>query len=584
MTFRKEEGDSMLKEIDVILNSTHDATIAVDVNGNITLFNKAAEKILGFNEKDVLGKHIEEILPSTRLPYILETGESELNRRQTIADISIITSRMPVKDEQGNTIGAVAVFRDISEIIDLNDEIYKLKEMQSLLEGIFHSTQDAISVCDENGIGVLINPAYTQLIGLSEKDIIGKPAITDIVQGESVHMKVLRTKKPVKDVRLKVGPRNKEVVAGAAPIIVDGVLKGSVGVLHDLTEIKRLNSELMQAKQIIRNLEAKYTFDDIIGNDELMIAAMQKAKQAALTPATVLLRGESGTGKELFAHAIHNLSYRKYNQFVRVNCAAISENLLESELFGYEEGAFTGALKGGKIGLFEQAHGGTIFLDEIGEIPLSTQVKLLRVLQEKEIVRVGGTNHINIDVRVIAATNAPLERAIEEGRFREDLYYRLNVLPIHIPPLRKRKKDFHHLILHLIKKFNQEYGRSVEEIDIEALNKLKTYDWPGNVRELQNIIGRSMINMKYSETIIKEEHLPKLFYNDQLQFNKDSRISSRIKYDSSEGLKEIMDRLEKEVIINALKKNNGNRTVTARELQVSVRNLYYKIEKYAIEI
>ncbi len=574
----------MLKEIDVILNSTHDATIAVDMNGNITLFNKAAEKILGFNEKDVLGKHIEEILPSTRLPYILETGESELNRRQIVSDISIITSRMPVKDEQGNTIGAVAVFRDISEIMDLNDEIYKLKEMQSLLEGIFHSTQDAISVCDENGIGVLINPAYTQLIGLSEKDIIGKPATTDIVKGESVHMKVLRTKKPVKDVRLRVGPRNKEVVAGAAPIIVDGMLKGSVGVLHDLTEIKRLNSELMQAKQIIRNLEAKYTFDDIIGNDELMIAAMQKAKQAALTPATVLLRGESGTGKELFAHAIHNLSYRKYNQFVRVNCAAISENLLESELFGYEEGAFTGALKGGKIGLFEQAHGGTIFLDEIGEIPLSTQVKLLRVLQEKEIVRVGGANHINIDVRVITATNAPLERAIEEGRFREDLYYRLNVLPIHIPPLRKRKNDFYHLILHLIKKFNQEYGRSVEEIDIEALNKLKTYDWPGNVRELQNIIGRSMINMKYSETIIKEEHLPKLFYNDHLQFNKDSRIGSRIKYENNEGLKEIMDRLEKEVIINALKRNNGNRTVTARELQVSVRNLYYKIEKYAIEI
>ncbi|HDR5039368.1 TPA: PAS domain S-box protein, partial [Bacillus anthracis] len=181
----------MLKEIDVILNSTHDATIAVDMNGNITLFNKAAEKILGFNEKDVLGKHIEEILPSTRLPYILETGESELNRRQIVSDISIITSRMPVKDEQGNTIGAVAVFRDISEIMDLNDEIYKLKEMQSLLEGIFHSTQDAISVCDENGIGVLINPAYTQLIGLSEKDIIGKPATTDIVKGESVHMKVL---------------------------------------------------------------------------------------------------------------------------------------------------------------------------------------------------------------------------------------------------------------------------------------------------------------------------------------------------------------------------------------------------------
>lgn len=575
----------MLKEIDVILNSTHDATIAVDMDGNITLFNRAAEKILGFTEKDVLGKHIEEILPSTRLPYILETGESELNRRQIVANISIITSRMPVKDEQGNIIGAVAVFRDISEILDLNDEIYQLKEMQSLLEGIFHSTQDAISVCDEKGIGVLINPAYTQLIGLSEEDIIGKPATTDIVQGESVHMKVLETKKPVKGVRLKIGPMGKEVVAGAAPIIVDGELRGSVGVLHDLTEIKRLNSELMQAKQIIRSLEAKYTFDDIIGNDELMNTALEKAKQAALTPATVLLRGESGTGKELFAHAIHNLSYRKYNQFVRVNCAAINENLLESELFGYEEGAFTGALKGGKIGLFEQAHGGTIFLDEIGEIPLSTQVKLLRVLQEKEIVRVGGTTHISIDVRVIAATNVALEKAIEEGKFREDLYYRLNVLPIHIPPLRKRKNDFYPLILHLIKKFNQEYGRNVEDIATEALNRLKTYDWPGNVRELQNIIGRSIINMKYSETIIEEDHLPKLLYDDILQFNRENRIEAiehrGIKVES---LKEIIERLERETIIASLKRNNYNRTATAKELQISIRNLYYKIEKYEIEI
>lgn len=574
----------MLKEIDVILNSTNDATIAVDKNGSVTLFNRAAEKIIGLYEKDVLGKYIEEILPSTRLPYILETGESELNRRQIIADTSIITSRMPVKDEKGNITGAVAVFRDISEMMDLNYEIYKLKEMHSLLEGIFHSTQDAISVCDENGMGVLINPAYTELIGLSEEDIIGKPATIDIVKGESIHMKVLETRKPVKEARLKVGPRNKEVVASAAPIIVDGELKGSVGILHDLTEIQRLNSELMQAKQIIRNLEAKYTFDDIIGNDELMITALDKAKQAALTPATVLLRGESGTGKELFAHAIHNLSHRKYNQFVRVNCAAINENLLESELFGYEEGAFTGALKGGKIGLFEQAHGGTIFLDEIGEISMSTQVMLLRVLQEKEIVRVGGTNHVNIDVRIIAATNAPLEKAIEEGRFREDLYYRLNVLPIHIPPLRKRKNDFYYLTLNLINKFNQEYGRNVEDIDTQALDKLKVYNWPGNVRELQNVIGRSIINMKYNETIIKESHIPKLSHNNSFQVNKDNEIN-HIKYkdDKVKSLKEAMEELEKEIIVNALNRNNGNRTAAAKELQVSVRNLYYKIEKYLIE-
>lgn len=575
----------MQKEIDVILNSTQDATIAVDINGKLTVFNRAAEKILGYKEKDVLGRHVEEIIPSTRLPYILQTGESEVNRKQVVANTAIITSRMPVKDEQGNVIGAVAVFRDISEIMDLNDELYKLKEMHSLLEGIFHSTQDAISVCDENGIGVLINPAYTELIGLSEKDIIGKPATVDIVEGESIHMQVIKTKKPVKEARLKIGPRSKEVVASAAPIIVDGELKGSVAVIHDLTEIKRLNKELMEAKKIIRNLEAKYTFDDIIGNDELMITAIEKAKQAASIPATVLLRGESGTGKELFAHAIHNLSNRKYNQFVRVNCAAINENLLESEIFGYEEGAFTGAVKGGKIGLFEQAHGGTIFLDEIGEIPLSTQVKLLRVLQEKEIVRVGGTNPINIDVRVIAATNAPLEKAIEEGTFREDLYYRLNVLPIHIPPLRKRKKDFYSLITHLIHKFNQEYGRNVEDIDRVALNRLQNYDWPGNVRELQNIIGRSMINMKYNESIIKEEHLPQILYSKDIISNKENKIKDT-KYLNKEGesLKEIMEKLERDVIIEVLKRNKGNRTMTAKELQISVRSLYYKIERYGIRI
>lgn len=571
----------MLNQIDVILNSTNDATIAVDMNGYVTLFNKAAEKILGLNEKNVMGKYIEEILPSTKLPYILKTGESELNRRQSIANTAIITSRMPVKDENGKVIGAVAVFRDISELLDLTYENYKLKEMQSMLEGIFNSSQDAISVCDENGTGLLINPAYTELIGLSEKDIIGKPATTDIVKGESVHIRVLKTKKPVKETRLIVGPHKKEVVASAAPIIVDGELKGSVGILHDLTELKRLNNELMQAKQIIRSLEAKYTFDDIIGNDYLMRKSVDKAKKGALTPATVLLRGESGTGKELFAHAIHNLSNRKYNQFIRVNCAAINENLLESELFGYESGAFTGALKEGKVGYFEQAHGGTIFLDEIGEIPLSTQVKLLRVLQEKEIIRVGSTRPINVDVRVIAATNAPLERAIEEGTFREDLYYRLNVLPIHIPPLRKRKNDFYPLILHLIKKFNQEYGRKVESIDDEALSLLKNYSWPGNVRELQNIIGRSMINMKFNETIIKKEHIPKLFINDKQTNNKEIKINDT---KDSKSLKKTMEDLEKEVIRNSLKRNNNNRTDAAKELKISIRNLYYKIQKYDIEL
>ncbi|SCZ02824.1 sigma-54 interaction domain-containing protein [Alkaliphilus peptidifermentans] len=571
----------MKKELDVILSSTHDAMIAVDIEEKITLFNRAAERITGLRKADVLGQPVKEYITSTRLPFILKTGESELNQKQTINNTEIITSRMPVKDEQGNVIGAVAVFRDISEIIDLTHEIYKLKEFQSLLEAIFNSTQDAITVCDEKGIHVLINPAYTRLTGLDQNRIIGKDAAADIYEGNSIHMQVLKTKKPVKSARLKVGPHGREVVADAAPIIVDGELKGSVGVLHDLTEIKKLNRELMQAKQIIRKLEARYTFEDIIAMDEGMTSALEKAKQAAVTPATVLLRGESGTGKELFAHAIHNLSNRKYSQFVRVNCAAISESLLESELFGYEEGAFTGARKGGKIGLFEEAHGGTIFLDEIGEIPISTQAKLLRVLQEKEIVRVGGTNPINIDVRVIAATNIYLEKAIELGTFREDLYYRLNVIPILIPPLRRRKKEIYPLVIHIIEKYNQEYGRNVEDISNEALNKLMTYDWPGNVRELQNYISRAIVNMKYNETIITVDRLPKFFDNDKLLLKEteEKRIVSK----KAKGLKEALEEYEEEIIKQRLAANNGNRTATAKDLNVSVRNLYYKIEKFKIE-
>ncbi|WIF95488.1 sigma-54 interaction domain-containing protein [Caminicella sporogenes] len=572
----------MKKEIEIILDSTHDAMIAVDKEGIITLFNKAAEKLTKLKAREVIGKYVADVIETTRLPYILETGNSELNRRQPLRDINIVTNRMPVRDEEGNIIGAVAVFRDITEILELAEEITNLKEMESMFRAIINSTQDAISVVDEKGIGVIINPAYTSITGLSARDVIGKYCTVDIAEGESIHLKVLKTKKSVKGARLRVGPKKKEVIADAAPIIVNGKLKGSVAVIHDLTEIKRLTSELDQAKQIIRKLEAKYTFDDIIGSHEKLVNAIEKAKIAAVTPATVILRGESGTGKELFAHAIHNASNRKYAQFIRVNCAAISENILESELFGYEEGAFTGALKGGKIGLFERAHGGTIFLDEIGEIKMSTQAKLLRVLQEREIVRVGGTKPIHIDVRIIAATNLDLEKAVKEGKFREDLYYRLNVIPIRIPSLREHKKDIYELVLHFIKKFNQEYGRCVNDISAEALKILMDYDWPGNVRELENFIGRAMINMKFNETVIKTYHLAKFIEKDE----KEEREKVYIIKDNTNKnlpLKQVIEKVEKEYIEQVLRKNDYNKTKAAKILNISIRNLYYKIKKYGIE-
>lgn len=566
--------------LNTILDSTHDALIAVDEMGVITLFNRSAERIMELDRIQVLGTKAKDSIPNTRLHLILQSGEMELNREQLLHNHKrIITNRVPVFDSQGRVVGAVAVFRDISDVMALAEQITDLKGVQTFLEAIINSSEDAISVVDARGYGMMINPAYTRLTGLTPEDIIGKPANVDISEGESMHMLVLKTGKPVRGVHMKVGPKKKDVVVNVAPVIVDGHLKGSVGVIHDTTEFKKLAEELEKAKRIIRTLEAKYTFDDIIGMSEAMLLAIEQARKSAHTPATVLLRGESGTGKELFAHAIHNESNRKYSQFIRVNCAAISDQLLESELFGYEEGAFTGARKGGKRGLFEEASGGTIFLDEIGEMSMNTQAKILRVLQEKEIIRVGGTKAIPIDVRIIAATHVNLEKAIQQGSFREDLYYRLNMVPIIIPPLRYRKQDIHPLSLHLIRKYNQEYGRAVSELNPEALMKLQNYHWPGNVRELENVLGRSIINMRFSESTIHAHHLPDLLPS---QTRMDAGSATSAWEGHAEKLSDIIHRVERETIQRVYSETGKNKTETAKRLGLSVRNLYYKLEKYEL--
>lgn len=567
------------RERETMLNSTHDAIIGVNRQGIITLFNKAAERLMGIEASEVLDTKVSERIPNTRLHIVLKTGSPELNQEQVLPNQTrIITNRVPVRNDRGEVVGAVAIFRDITEIMALAEEVTNLKDLQSMLQAIIQSSDEAISVVDQYGNGLLINPAYTRLTGFSQEDIIGKPATVDISEGDSMHMQVLKTKKAVRGVPMKLGPKRKDVVVNVAPVVVDGEMIGSVGVIHDVSEFKRLTEELESARRIIRNLEAKYSFADIIGYSESMQQAIEQAKKAASTPATVLLRGESGTGKELFAHAIHNESERKYNQFIRVNCAAISESLLESELFGYEEGAFTGARRGGKRGLFEEASGGTIFLDEIGELSMSMQVMLLRVLQEREVVRVGGTKPINIDVRVIAATHVNLEAAIGAGRFREDLYYRLHVVPIHIPPLRQRLEDIKPIAMHLLRKANLEYGRNVEELHEETLQMLLSYHWPGNVRELENVLGRAMIHMRINERIIMPEHLPPL----------ERRIVStkkeEVPQEGSTGttLKEAVEKAERQHILRELAAAKGNRTLAAKRLGIAIRSLYYKMEKLGI--
>ncbi|GBF11055.1 sigma-54-dependent Fis family transcriptional regulator [Tepidibacillus sp. HK-1] len=583
-----EEKESLIqeltrqqRELDVILNSTHDAMIAVNKDGRITLFNRAAELLLDKKSSSILGTLAQVSIPNTRLHLVLQTGKPELNQEQQLDNNKkIVTNRVPMINADGEIIGAVAVFRDISEVSNLSEQVSDLKSIQSMLEAIINSSEDAISVVDHEGKGLMINPAYTRLTGLTAEEVINKPADVDISEGESMHMQVLRTKKPVRGVHLKVGPKRRDVVVNVAPILVDGKLKGSVGIIHDTSEIKKLTEELEKARRIIRTLEAKYTFDDIVGSSEEMRLAIETAKKAALTHATVLVRGESGTGKELFAHAIHNASDRKYNQFVRVNCAAISDSLLESELFGYEEGAFTGARKGGKKGFFEVASGGTIFLDEIGELELNTQAKLLRVLQEKEIVRVGGTKPIPIDVRVIAATNVNLEKAIRNGKFREDLYYRLNVLPIMIPSLRDRKSDIPLLVSYLIKKLNIEYGRKVEGIAEEVQHIFLEYAWPGNVRELENVIGRAIMNMTFNETFIQIEHLPSL--GKSIVPSNYEKVTTVPLEDHILPLSDMISKMEKMYLKHVLKKVDGNKTKAAHFLGISIRNLYYKLEKYGL--
>ncbi|HHY36633.1 MAG TPA: sigma-54-dependent transcriptional regulator [Firmicutes bacterium] len=571
-------------EQEAIIDSCHDGIIIVDLGGKIKRLNPAAEKILGIRAAEAVDKPADAVFPAGSLQQTLQRGRPVFKEQQTLGQKTLLCNYIPLAAGRGAAAGAAVIFRDVTDLNKMTAEIANLKEVQQLLKAIINSTQDAISVVNKEGKGILINPAYTRLTGLVEEDVLGKPPTVDIAEGESMHLKVLETGKPVHGAVMKVGPKKREVLVNVAPILVDKELKGSVAVIHDISEIKRLSDELERAKRRIRHLEAKYTFDDIIGNSYQLRLAVEQAKRVADTPATVLLRGESGTGKELFAHAIHNASRRRKGQFIRVNCSAIAESILESELFGYEGGAFTGARRGGKVGLFEEANGGTILLDEIVEISPALQAKLLRVLQEKEILRVGSTRPIPVDVRIIAATNADLEKAVKNGLFREDLYYRINVVPIFIPPLRQRKEDIPELVHYLLRKFNQEYGRNVEAVEPKVIEILQDYDWPGNVRELENVFGRAMINMRFNEKVMKAHHLPPLHqqWGEQYLVSNPVPSSGENQTGTIEALRVTLQRAEKEALQRALKNAGGNKTEAARRLGISIRSLYYKLTKYGI--
>jgi len=564
-----------LAQLEAILDATAEGVIAVDSAARIVLFNAAAGAILRRRAPDALGKPVREVVPNSRLPDVLRSAKDELDQYQDVGRTTILTSRVVVRGRSGEIEGAVAIFRDVSELQALTGQLRTARELRELSEAIIRCSQEAISIADAKGNTVLVNPAYTRLMGLSEAQVIGRPVTADIAEGESVHLRVLRTRKAIRGARLRVGPHAREVIVNAAPLLVGGELRGSVGVVHDVSEIRRLSDELASAKKLLRKLEPRRSFDDIVGDGPAISRAKELARKAARTPATVLLLGESGTGKELFAHAIHHASDRRDGPLIRVNCAAIPEGLLESSLFGYQGGAFTGARTHGQKGHFEEAEGGTLFLDEIAEAPLALQAKLLRALQEREIVRVGSSKPVRVDVRLIAATNADLEAFIARAAFRQDLFYRLSVMPIRVPSLRERREDMLPLSRALLARICAEYRVAPVDLAPDALALLQSLPWRGNVRELENALRRGVIDKPADASVLRAADLD---LADVSSDPEDGAAASG----KPRRLAELKAAWERQLLRMHLARNGGNRDATARALGITVRNLYYKLKRHRI--
>jgi two-component system response regulator AtoC len=370
---------------------------------------------------------------------------------------------------------------------------------------------------------------------------------------------------------------------------VRGVLQYAIERFHLTRDNKRLAAQLAEYTGYLnQQLHGEFDFGNIIGESAPLRDVLDKVEQVAPTNSTVLLRGETGTGKELVAHAIHINSPREEKPFVRVNCAALAPGVLESELFGHEKGSFTGALAR-RPGRFELADGGTLFLDEIGDLPMEVQIKLLRTLQEREFERVGGSETIKVDVRLISATNRNLEVMIEDGEFREDLYYRLNVFPIHLPPLRERLDDLTPLVGHFIAKFSRQMGVAAQPASVEALAKLREYNWPGNVRELENIIERGMILAKGSPVTASHldfgrraaTHTPAPAV--QHTTGSHPAVAAPALTDDGKSLAERLLDSERKEIIAAVDKSRGNIASAARTLGINRSTLYYRLRKHGLE-
>ncbi len=561
-TFR-DDSDSLKN--DLILASVADGVFSIDQDKTITSFNHAAEKLTGWDAKEVIGKPCSDVFHSSvcgdacLLQTSIDHGSTYIDRSVFIKSkegnsIPVSISSAPLLDDMGNIIGGIETFRDNT------NSLRKHLILDSIADGVF--------TVDRDWKITSFNRAASQITGWDREEALGKSCSevfhSSICGRNCAIAESLYSGSAVSNRSITILNHTGEKIPisiSASPLTDhEGNIIGGVETFRDLTTIHSLRRQLNQ----------KFTFDEIISKSASMQRLFKIMPEIARSPSTVLVLGESGTGKELVARALYNASERRDKPLVIVNCGALPETLLESELFGYKKGAFTDARKD-KKGRFATAEGGTLFLDEIGDIPGSIQIKLLRVLQDKVYEPLGSNTPVQADVRIITATNRDLQALVREGRFREDLFYRLNVVKINLPPLRERMEDIPLLIEHFIKKYSAQQGKDIVGISGPALNILMHYDYPGNIRELENIIEYSFILCEGG--YIQPGHLPEPFAPNTA----DTRPQP-----GAAGKAQTLEDVEKQTIELTLERNKWKKMVTCRDLGISKDTLRRKIIKYKL--
>ena len=559
-----------------IINSSSNGLIVVDSDGILVFYNQAAKKVL---QKDFLqlgGKHIsmasKEIWEDHK--GIFSTGKPQLCKKISLNGQVMIVNLNPIRKD-GKIVGILGIIQDLPKFEQITSELTTYRAMVNEMDDIFEALYDGLLITDGDGRVLRTNSSWEKISGFHNDDVIGKK-VTELENegycSKSAALMAIEQKETVNiQYKLYTG---REVLSSATPIFGDdGNVSMVVVNVRDLTDTLRLTKQLEKSKKLTEKYQSKlkelktqiFKHDDIIAESKSMKEVLDLAMRVANVDASVLITGETGVGKEVVAKFIHNHSERRSKGlFLTINCGAIPENLLETELFGYESGAFTGASSGGKPGLFEAAEGGTIILDEIGELSLNLQVKLLSAIQEREITRVGAVKSKKIDIRVIAITNRDLKKMTEDGTFRKDLYFRLNVVPIYISSLRERKDDILHLINFFLGKFNLAYNKNVY-LSRVVIDHLISYEWPGNIRELSNIIERLVVVISHDEIV--SEDLP-----DNLRGGVSGFTIGRF-----ECLKDAVTQVEMRLMQEAIKKY-GSVQQAALQLKMNPSTIYRKLK------